>query len=90
MLSPNARPYPLPLMIKGSTLVEDSMPNAPIIHQDLVVGPVVTPTPGLDLPPLVVEDPVMEEYPFAESINNLLKSPPKIVEEASNSAWKEQ
>ncbi|XP_057845052.2 uncharacterized protein LOC131054539 [Cryptomeria japonica] len=81
---------PLPLKLKDSTVVEDLVPNAPIIHQDSVVGLVVTPTPGLDLPPPAVEDPVMEEYPFAESINNLLKSPTKHVDEASKSALKEQ
>ncbi|GLJ31782.1 hypothetical protein SUGI_0639300 [Cryptomeria japonica] len=76
--------------LKGPTQVEVSVPNAPIIHQDLAVGPVVTPTPGPDLPPLAIKDPIMEEYPFAESINNLLKSLAKIVVEASNSAHKEQ
>ncbi|GLJ44040.1 hypothetical protein SUGI_0918430 [Cryptomeria japonica] len=81
---------PLPLKLKGSALVEDPVQNAPIIHQDLVVGLVVTPTPSSDLPPSAVKDQIMKEYPFAESINNLLKSPTKNVEEASNSAMKEQ
>ncbi|GLJ26723.1 hypothetical protein SUGI_0520600 [Cryptomeria japonica] len=81
---------PLPLKLKGPALVEGPVPNVPPIHQDPIVGLVVTPTPGLDLPPPTVEDPVMEEYPFAESIINLLKSPTKHVDEASKSALKEQ
>lgn len=44
---------PLPLKLKGPALVEKSLPIALIIHQDLVVGPVGTPTPGPDLPPSV-------------------------------------
>ncbi|GLJ15327.1 hypothetical protein SUGI_0251310 [Cryptomeria japonica] len=59
------------------------MPNAPIIHHDFIVGPVIPPTTSPDLPPLVVEDLVIEEYPFVESIINLLQSLAKIVEEAS-------
>ncbi|XP_059076689.1 uncharacterized protein LOC131875963 [Cryptomeria japonica] len=76
-------PTPPLLKLKGLALGEDLVPNAPIIHHDLVVGHVIHPTTGPDLPPLAVEDPVIEEYPFAESIINLLQSPAKIVEEAS-------
>ncbi|GLJ26775.1 hypothetical protein SUGI_0522030 [Cryptomeria japonica] len=50
----------------------------------------MSPTSGLYLPPLVVEDSVMEEYPFVESIINLLKSPAKYVDEASKLVLKEQ
>ncbi|GLJ49542.1 hypothetical protein SUGI_1050650 [Cryptomeria japonica] len=75
-------PKPPLLKLKGSTLREDSV----ILH-DLVVGPVITPTHGPDLPHLATEDPAIEEYPFAESINNLLQSPAKIVEEAPISTW---
>ncbi|GLJ40209.1 hypothetical protein SUGI_0824850 [Cryptomeria japonica] len=76
-------PTPPLLKLKGLTLGEDSVPNTPIIHHDLVVGPVIPHTPSLDLPPLAAEDPIIEEYPFAESIINLLQSPAKIMEEAS-------
>ncbi|GLJ06853.1 hypothetical protein SUGI_0050310, partial [Cryptomeria japonica] len=80
-------PTPPLLKLKGLTLGEDPVPNAPIIHHDLAVGPVIPPTTGPNLPPLVVEDPVIEEYPFAKSVINLLQSPAKIVDKASIPAW---
>ncbi|XP_057839541.1 uncharacterized protein LOC131049493 [Cryptomeria japonica] len=83
-------PTPLPLKLKGPTLDESPVPNVPPIHNGPIVGHVVAPTSGPDLPPPVVEDPVMEEYPFAKSIINLLKSPAKNVDEASKSTLKEQ
>ncbi|GLJ27803.1 hypothetical protein SUGI_0545620 [Cryptomeria japonica] len=70
------------LKLKGLALGEDSVPNAPIIHHDLNVGllsPLLLATPTS----LATEDPIIEEYSFAESIINLLQSPTKIVEEAS-------
>lgn len=74
---------PLPLKLMVPTLDESPMPNAPPIHQGPIVGHVVAPTSSPDLPPPAVEDLVMEEYPFDESIINLLKSPTKYVDEAS-------
>ncbi|GLJ53244.1 hypothetical protein SUGI_1134770 [Cryptomeria japonica] len=80
-------PSPPLLKLKSLALGEDPVPNAPIIQHDLGVGLVIPPTPGPDLPPSAVEDLVIEEYPFAESIINLLQSPAKIVEKASIPAW---
>ncbi|XP_059066523.1 uncharacterized protein LOC131857812 [Cryptomeria japonica] len=85
----NALP-PLPLKLKGLALDESPMPNVPPKHNGPIVGHVVAPTYGLDLPPPAIEDPVMVKYPFAKSIINLLKSPAKNVDEASKSAPKEQ
>ncbi|GLJ44905.1 hypothetical protein SUGI_0945360 [Cryptomeria japonica] len=78
---------PIPVV---SVFHDNPVPNVPLTHNGLIVGHVVTPTFGPDLPPLAVEDPVMEEYPFAESIINLLKSLANNVDEASNSTLKEQ
>ncbi|GLJ21101.1 hypothetical protein SUGI_0385660 [Cryptomeria japonica] len=81
---------PFLLKLKGLTLVESLVPNVPPIHQDPIVGHVVAPTLGPDLPPPTIEYSIMEEYPFVESIINLLKSPAKYVDKASKSSLKEQ